>query len=1133
MPADRLSGSEKRVLLLWVVAGVVGALFAYRFYFQAFPEASVNFQISREQARQKAKDFVAGLEENVQDYRSSIVFDVNENSKTYLERELGLQQANQLMSSELNVWYWNVRFFRAEQQEEFRVHVNPAGQVVGYDHQIEESRAGASLDFGAAEKLAEGYISGKLGQNLGAWDLLLEQASSKKLPRRTDWSFSWEKKGFRAKEAPYRLEVSVQGDRVGGSEEFLKVPEAWERDFKKLRSKNDALAAVFTVPYLIVLVLAVGLGLRLTQRGQTTWRGAILLGLAATALLFAQNLNDWPLWGAGYDTHQTWGSFLALKVALALLIALASALTITLVLPAAEPLYRASQPDRLRLAEALTVRGWRSKEFFSAAVVGISLAAVHIGYVVAFYVFAGHLGAWAPQELKYQDSVNTLFPWISGAAIGLLASTNEEFTFRLFAIPYLQRLTGSRWIAVIVPAFLWSFLHSNYPQEPPYVRGIEIGLMGIVAGLVMLRWGIFATLIWHYTVDALLVGMLLIRSNNLYFKTSGIVVGLAAVAPLGISAISYLRRGRFEAGEELLNRSRPLVEAPRDSAARGGEAKASAQGYRALTARRVGICVALMLLGGAALWRVKTPSIGDYLQMNLDARGATARADAVLRQHGLNPKAYYHATMFIDNTDGRVNEYLRQRIGVAALNEIYANRVPGALWRVRYFQDSVPEEFAVVLRPDGTLHSFRHELAEAAPGASLSKEEAIARAETFLREEKHVDLSAWSLVDSDSFKRPHRLDYTLSWQEKAALDNGGGAAPEDRAHARIEVEVLGDEVTNYRRYIKIPEGWRRDTEKLTLGRIALSYGLKGFVVLGLALAALLSFLRNLKSEAARKIPWRRLLLWGAWLPGAYLAALALSGSRVLSLYETTVPFKIMMATAGIGVLLFGAFYFGCVVLLFGMTYYFALAAFGEERLPGWMGMPGVYYRDGLLVGGAGALGFLGLSRVLKALAASWPTAHRAADAAFPSTFDSLLPGPSVLADAVKSGLTFTAIVCLAGAFVAARIRQRALRVALLVLGAAALVGLDWGSGADFMKQLAIHLILLSAVVAGVVWVARLNLLGYFLAIAMMVIAGGVAELLGQPDAFYRANGYALLAGLAILVALPLAGWLRDREQAAS
>src|SRR5258708_28148742 len=123
----------------------------------------------------------------------------------------------------------------------------------------------------------------------------------------------------------------------------------------------------------------------------------------------------------------------------------------------------------MRLPCAFTLRGLRSKEFFSAAVVGVSMAAAHIGYVVAFYVVASRFGAWAPQELNFDDSVNTAFPWISGAAIGMYASTNEGVTFRLFSLPFFKRITGSRWIAVIVSAFLLSFLHSNYPHGPAYI----------------------------------------------------------------------------------------------------------------------------------------------------------------------------------------------------------------------------------------------------------------------------------------------------------------------------------------------------------------------------------------------------------------------------------------------------------------------------------------------------------------------------------------------------------------------------------------------------------------------------------------------------------------------------------------
>jgi len=61
-------------------------------------------------------------------------------------------------------------------------------------------------------------------------------------------------------------------------------------------------------------------------------------------------------------------------------------------------------------------------------------------------------------------------------------------------------------------------------------------------------------------VDASLVGLLLIRSNSLYFKISGVVVGAAALAPLAFACISYLTRGGFENGEDLLNRAAPAPE---------------------------------------------------------------------------------------------------------------------------------------------------------------------------------------------------------------------------------------------------------------------------------------------------------------------------------------------------------------------------------------------------------------------------------------------------------------------------------------------------------------------------------------------------------------------------------------------
>ena len=100
MAEARLTGSDKRTLLLWIFFAILGGLFAHHYFFRAFPEASVDFKVSRSEAQNRARNFVESLGENLSAYQSTITFELDDNGKTYLERELGLQEANRLMSGE-------------------------------------------------------------------------------------------------------------------------------------------------------------------------------------------------------------------------------------------------------------------------------------------------------------------------------------------------------------------------------------------------------------------------------------------------------------------------------------------------------------------------------------------------------------------------------------------------------------------------------------------------------------------------------------------------------------------------------------------------------------------------------------------------------------------------------------------------------------------------------------------------------------------------------------------------------------------------------------------------------------------------------------------------------------------------
>ncbi len=110
-----------------------------------------------------------------------------------------------MMANNVHIWYWQTRFFRPLQKEEFDVRVDPAGGIVGYAHQLEDAAPGARLDRAAAQATAESFLRDTLHIDLSRYEFREEEANFTERPDRRDWSFSWERRGFRAKDAPYRL----------------------------------------------------------------------------------------------------------------------------------------------------------------------------------------------------------------------------------------------------------------------------------------------------------------------------------------------------------------------------------------------------------------------------------------------------------------------------------------------------------------------------------------------------------------------------------------------------------------------------------------------------------------------------------------------------------------------------------------------------------------------------------------------------------------------------------------------------------------------------------------------------------------------------------------------------------------
>ena len=121
-------------------------------------------------------------------------------------------------------------------------------------------------------------------------------------------------------------------------------------------------------------------------------------------------------------------------------------------------------------------------------------------------------------------------PWNRGDADGTFRRLHGGDDFSRGRPAHFLVGVRVRWLAVVLSAATWGFLHSSYPQMPGYVRGIELTVVGIVWGTLLLRYGIVATLTAHYLYDCWLGSMIAFQSSSWENKIGAVVVSAWPIA---------------------------------------------------------------------------------------------------------------------------------------------------------------------------------------------------------------------------------------------------------------------------------------------------------------------------------------------------------------------------------------------------------------------------------------------------------------------------------------------------------------------------------------------------------------------------------------------------------------------------
>jgi len=1096
-----LTPADRRIITIAIVIAGISLAIGVKYFSHAFPEAAIEFRVNRDDSTPLATNFLAARGWIVAGYQHAAVFDFDDEAKVYLERTQGLARMNTLTRGPIHLWHWSHRWFKPQQKEEFRVDVTPAGQVVGFDRELEESAPGANLDGTAARALAEKFLAEVMRRDLAGLEFV--DSASEKRPARTDFSFTWKQKDVDLGDGSLRLDVDVDGDQVAGYREFVKIPEGWSRDYQKLRSRNEAANVVDEVPWILLCIAGLALLIQRLRKRDVPISLSLSFGLVTALLYFLGQLNMFSQAEYGYHTTDSYSSFVSGYVVENLLVALALGALIFLLVASTEPVYRDAYPRFISIRRYFSWQGLRTRSFFLANVVGIALTFFFFAYQTVFYLAADKLGAWAPADVPFSDLLNTRFPWVMVLFVGFFPAVSEEIQFRAFAIPFLRKFLRSGPLAIVLAAFIWGFLHSLYPNQPFFIRGLEVGLGGVIIGLIMLRFGILATLIWHYSVDALYTAFLLLRSPNHYLMVSGGVAAGIMLIPLVVAMVAYLKTGTFAEEDTLLN----SAEAPPEPLQEKAAAPETTLAYRPLSPSRLMVAGGLAVIS-AALAFIPVYRFGKGIALRESSQDALRIAGNFLRQRKLDPATYQHVVWIHDNVDPSALHYLAERKSLEQADQIYRQATRLALWSVRFFRPLQKEEYTVFVDPvSGEVFGFHHVLEENAPGASLTPEQARAVAEQAVQEHGY-HLQDFELQSSDSIKRKAREDYTLVWQAKPGdLRNVGDS------HYRLEVDIAGDQVVGFSRSFKLPEEWERAQEGNSIVNNIL-IGVLILTVIALAAGGLILFVNLVRSG---QMLWKRSAKFGAWVAILMLLS-TLNQLQLFSReYDTSTPLATFHLRVAVSVIV--------SPLVLGLLAWLLIGSAASLYPDAWKIFGGatrrVWRRDALVALVLSLAVGAGVARVHAILTSTFHAYAPIKDELFSTVFSTQWPAAGIFLSVLTRTLMYAAVVGLIIFIIRAGWKLRAwwlwlgLTLVLASLGpthAHSLAEFWVGWGMTFLP------LLVAALVAG--FFLRNNILAYLMVLFCTQIAEPLMDLFGQQNTFFLRNGVALA-----LLACAVLAWM--------
>jgi hypothetical protein len=882
-----ISLSSRRPLF-WVLFSLLslsGIIFTWKFFTQAFPIASIDVKVDRQQVLAQASDLAKKYSWGPKIYRQAASFEVDSQTKNYIELEAGGTQAfNEMITGTLySPFTWQVRHFSEGKTNETLLSFKPDGTPYDFLEKIAETVPGEKLSPTQAQKLAEQKATADWDINLEEYSLI-ESSQEIRATGRADHTFTYERP-VALGEAHYRLRLTVTGDKLTEVNHFIKIPEGFFLRYAQMRSSNKVISSMARMAMYILYFLfgcCVGLFL-LTRQKFILWRPALIWGLILAFLQLISSFNELPLRWMQYDTALSAQNFLLQQSVNSFINSLVMLLLYTLSFAAAEGLTRKAFGGKIQfwklwspnVANSLPVLG---RTIGGYLMVGFDLALIVTTYLITRTFF----GWWLPSDTLINPNIlATYLPWFSPSTQALGAGFWEECLFR--AVPLASAaLIGKRFgkrnlflvIGFILQALIFGAAHADYPTQPAYGRLLELILPSFIFGGIYLVYGLLPGIVSHFIFDLVLMAMPLFISS-----APGAWIQQGAVIIWGAIPLLVIIYFRFRKGSWTTLKKNDLNEGWTTPPSSEGSSTTKESKPLFSFGKKTIPATVLVGISTLALWMFTTQFKQDASAVHVTHSEAITIAQQALADQKLDTS--WQALPIMYEGKDVANRYVWQDGGEEGYQKLVAlYYVPQPQWIVRFAKftgdlEQRAEEYTVYIAHDGTPIRIAHRLPEKQSVPSLSEERARRLAHEALLERFNLDKEKVEEVSATPAKHPERTDWTFVFnnQEISTFKDGNGKA-------RITITISGNTITDIRRFIHVPEEWaRNDRNQITLFSVinALSSFLLMLCAGILALYALISFNFSLAS----------LLSLFAAIIGLNIASYANSWPTFIALFATS------------------------------------------------------------------------------------------------------------------------------------------------------------------------------------------------------------------------------------------------------